>query len=152
PAVAQQTGAVAARKPGAVIGARITSTAVVPEATCNAPAIPASEASDAPLVPEMVFSRKWGELVCVRHPDGHTEQLHSDSQAMLLSSDGSRGAYWIPEKHELHVASISPESHSDIVLEHLPGAIFRGMVWSAKGHTLAYFASGAATPGIRAVD
>ena len=151
-AFAQQTGTVIARTPGAAIGSRITSTAVVPVASCNAPAISGTEASDAPLVPEMVFSRSWGELVCVRHKDGRTEQLRSDSQAMLLSADGTLGAYWIPEKHELHVVSILPASHSDTVLEVMPGAIFRNMVWSAKGHTLAYFASGAATPGVRAVD
>ena len=149
PALAQQTGTVA-RSPGVPISARITSTTVAPVATCNAPAIAANEDSDVPLVPEMIFSRKWGELFCVRHKDGRTEQLRSDSQAMLLSADGTQGAYWVAEKHELHVTSLA--SHRDEVLEASPGATFRRMVWSAKGHTLTYFLSGAATPGIHSID
>jgi hypothetical protein len=150
--MAQQTGTTIGRTPGLAIGAGITSTAVVPIATCNAPAIAATDTSDDPRVPEMVFSRKWGELVCLRHQDGRTEQLRSDSQAMLLSADRARGAYWIHEKHELHVAATSATAQSDTIIDVLPGAVVRQTIWSAKGHTLFYLASGAAPPGIRTID
>ena len=149
-AVAQETGTIVGRTPGSAIGARITSTAVVPIATCNSPAASAAEASGGPLVPEMVFSRKWGELVCIRHQDGHTEQLRSDNIAGVASADGKQVAYWIEAKHELRVASAS--QHADTLIEALPGATFRQMIWSQKGHTLSYFPNDPKLPGIRAID
>ena len=76
--IAQQTGTIVGRTPGSVINRGITVSKVIPpKPTCDAPA-EATHASDAPLVPELLFSRDFGNLVCVRHTDGQTEQFHSE--------------------------------------------------------------------------
>lgn len=143
----QQAGTVIGRRPGAAIGTRITSTRVIPVPTCG----PSSATGDAsPAVPEMIFSRMMGDLVCVRHSDGTIEQLHSEIPYGVLSPSGTDVAYWVVDKHELHVYSIA--SHQDAIVDTAPGAIMRDLVWSASGRRLSYFPAGANPPGIRSVN
>ena len=67
-----------------------------------------------------------------------------------VSTDGNDVAYWIPEKHELHAFSTS--DRADMVIDTLPGATMREIVWSSRGRTLAYLVSGANPPGVRVID
>jgi hypothetical protein len=138
-AVAQQTGTVIGRTPGSVVAARISSTNVTPKATCEAPAL-AVPNGERP-VPEMVFSRKWGQLVCVRHPDGRTEELRDGVPWGAVSGNGSEAAYFVPEKRELHVFSIA--TGTDAIVDVLPGTKkVSGMFWSVKGKSLVYTLEG----------
>src|SRR5439155_10794120 len=59
-------------------------------------------------------------------------------------------AYWVQEKGELHV--FSPHTNVDTVIDTLPGAMMREIVWSRRGRTLAYFPAKADAPGIRVAD
>src|SRR5262249_5727739 len=59
-------------------------------------------------------------------------------------------AYWNKQKQELHV--FLTESHSDTIVESLPGAKLQEMVWSAKGHMLSYFPRSASPAGIRSYN
>jgi hypothetical protein len=143
----QQTGTVIGRAPGAAIGTRITSTRVIPVPTCG----PSSTAIDgSTAVPEMLFSRMMGDLVCVRHADGTIEQLHSEIPYGVLSPSGTDVAFWLADKHELHVYSIA--NHQDTIVDTVPGATMRDIVWSAKGRALSYFPAAANPPGIRSVN
>ena len=148
--MAQQTGTVIGRTPGSAVNRGIIATKVIPpKATCDAPA-EATQGSDAPVVPEILFSRDFGNLVCVRHTDGRTEQFHSELPPGIPSPDGTEVAYWIPEKSELHVASKGQPT--DAVVDTLPGEKLRGMVWSAKGHALSYLVVQSASTEIHAID
>ena len=59
-------------------------------------------------------------------------------------------AYWLPDKHELHVLSLA--EHADRIIDTIPNAVIRGMVWSPTARVLAYFPAGARPPGIRVKD
>jgi hypothetical protein len=100
-------------------------------------------------LPEMEFWRQ--ELLCVRHSDGKTEVVRDGLpwEAGVLSTQGDV-AYWVAEKGELHV--FSPTTSVDKVMETLPGANLRQMVWSLRGRTLVYFPAKADPAGIRVVD
>jgi hypothetical protein len=136
--MAQQTGTVIGRTPGSAVGAQISSTKVTPKATCEAPVLKGAEI---PAVPEMVFSRKWGELVCVRHPDGRTEELRDGVPWGAISGNGSEAAYFVPEKRELHVFSIA--TRTDAIVDVIPEAKkLSGMFWSVKGRSLVYTLEG----------
>jgi hypothetical protein len=138
-ALAQQTGTVNGKSPGSAVGARISSTTVTPKATCEAPALPVPN-GERP-VPEMVFSRKWGQLVCVRHLDGRTEELRDGVPWRAVSGNGSEAAYFVPEKRELHVFAIA--ARTDNVIGILPGTKkVSGMFWSVKGRSLVYTLEG----------
>ena len=148
--IAQQTGTIVGRTPGSAINRGITVSKVIPpKPTCDAPA-EATQGSDAPLVPELLFSRDFGNLVCVRHTDGQTEQFHSDLPVGILSPDGLEVAYWIEAKHELHVASTLQKT--DMLVDSMSNAAARGMTWSAKGHILSYFSTDPKAAGIHAID
>lgn len=137
-ALAQQTGTVIGRTPGSAVGAGISSTKITPKATC---ASPAPNGAEMPAVPEMLFSRKWGELVCLRHPDGRTEELRDGPPWGAVSGNGSEAAYFVPEKHELHVFSIA--ARTDAIVDVLPAAKkVSGMFWSVKGRSLVYTLEG----------
>jgi dipeptidyl aminopeptidase/acylaminoacyl peptidase len=132
-ALAQQTGTVIGKSPA--VGARISTANVTPNATCEAPALPVPD-GERP-VPEMLFSRKWGQLVCVRHPDGRTEELREGVPWGAVSGNASEAAYFVPEKRELHVFSIA--TRTDTIVDVLPGTKkVSGMFWSAKGRSLVY--------------
>jgi dipeptidyl aminopeptidase/acylaminoacyl peptidase len=135
-ALAQQTGTMSGRTPGSAVGAQISSTKVTPKATCEAPASSVAN-GEIPLIPEMVFSRKWGELVCIRHSDGRTEELRGGTPWGAVSGNGSEAAYFVPEKRELHVFSIA--TRTDAIVDVLPGTKkVSGMFWSVKGRSLVY--------------
>jgi hypothetical protein len=138
-ASAQQTGAVIGGTPRSAVGTRIFSTNVTPKATCESPASPVPD-GDRP-IPEMLFSRKWGELVCVRHSDGRTEELRDGPPWAAVSGNGSEAAYFVPEKRELHLFSIA--TRTDTIFDVLPGAKkVSGMFWSVKGRGLVYTLEG----------
>jgi hypothetical protein len=146
--LAQQTGTVIGRTPGSAVGTRISSTKVTPKATCESP-VP--NGADMPAVPEMLFSRKWGELVCVRHPDGRTEVLRDGLPWKAVSGNGSEAAYFVPEKRELHVFSIA--TRTDVIVNVLPGAKkVSGMFWSVKGRSLVYTLEGETRVQVLDVD
>jgi WD40-like Beta Propeller Repeat len=139
-ALAQQTGTVIGRTAGSAIGARISSTKVTPKATCESPASPVPK-GEKPVIPEMVFSRKWGQLVCVRHPDGRTEELRDGVPWIAVSGNGIEAAYFVPEKRELHVFSIT--TRTDAIVDVFSGTKkVSGMFWSVKGRGLVYTLEG----------
>jgi hypothetical protein len=85
----------------------------------------------------MVFSRKWGQLVCVRHPDGRTEELRDGVPWGAVSGNGSEAAYFVSGKRELHVFSIL--TRTDAIVDVLPGTKnVSGMFWTVKGRSLVY--------------
>jgi dipeptidyl aminopeptidase/acylaminoacyl peptidase len=140
-AFAQQTGTVIGKTPQPAVGAQISSTKVTPVATCETPAVPIPNGAAMPAVPEMVFSREWGQLVCVRHPDGRTEELRDGLPWGAVSGNGSEAAYFVPEKRELHVFSIA--ARTDAIVDVLPGTKkVSGMFWSVKGRSLVYTLEG----------
>ncbi len=146
--LAQQTGVMVNRAPGSAVGKGLPTEVVrAPKATCDSPGI---ERAGAPVLPELVFSRMMDDLVCVRHPDGHSEQWVKGGPWTSYSPNGNDVAYWVPEKHELRVFAVN--SHSETVVDTQPGAVMRQMVWSSKGRTLAYALNNANPPGIRVVD
>jgi len=81
----------------------------------------------------MVFARM--DLLCVRYPDGRFEELPKNSPG-LKSPNGKDAAYWIREKHELHVRS--PVNGNDNVVDALPDVTPQQMFWSVKGRALVY--------------
>src|SRR5215470_11840226 len=91
-AAAQQTGAAIGTTPGSAARMGITVTRVIVKPTCEATANAAG--GEVSSVPEMVFGRSFDELICVRHEDGKTEQLHGDQPKGVVSPDGSAIAYW----------------------------------------------------------
>jgi hypothetical protein len=134
-ALAQQTGTVIGKSPGSAVGVQISSTNVTPKATCEAPALPVP--NDKGPVPEMVFSREWGQLVCVRHPDGRTEKLRDGVPWEAVSGNEDEAAYFVPEKRELHVFAIT--TGTDAIVDVLPETKkVSGMFWSVKGRSLVY--------------
>jgi hypothetical protein len=89
----------------------------------------------------MVFSRKWGQLVCVRHADGRTEELRDGVPWGAVSGNGSEAAYFVPEKRELHVFSIA--TRTDAIVDMIPGSKkLSAMFWSVKGRGLVYTLEG----------
>ena len=145
-ALAQQTGTVIGRTPGSAVGAQISSTKVTPKATCESP-VPSG--AELPAVPEMVFSREWGQLVCIRHADGRTEELRDGLPWGAVSGNGSEAAYFVPEKRDLHVFSIA--TRTDAIVDVLPGTKkVSGMFWSVKGRSLVYTLEG--ETGVRLLD
>src|SRR5512146_796177 len=103
---AQQTGTVVGRTPGSALGQRLPTATEVPRPApaCDSPAAPHIPT---PGLAEMVFSRMMDDLICLRHPDGRSELLLRGGPWTALSPDGNDVAYWLPEKHELHVFSIA---------------------------------------------
>jgi len=116
-----------------------------PSPTCDTPA-----PSKGPALPAMIFSRMMGDLVCELHADGTAEKLLSGAPFATVSPDGKEIAYWLMDKHEVHV--FSPATQTDTLIESLPGAIMRELVWSREGHALLYLASAPEPPGIRVID
>jgi hypothetical protein len=147
-ATAQQTGTVASKKPISAGSAGITVITVVPKPTCDLR--PGAAGREIAPVPEMLFSRSWEELVCVRHADGRTELLRTDEPSGIVSSDGSAIAYWNSKKHELHVFLTA--SRADTLVESLPDARFPHIAWSQKGRLLTYLVAGAKQSAIRSLD
>jgi dipeptidyl aminopeptidase/acylaminoacyl peptidase len=143
---AQQTGVVLGNAP-----LRRHSLAAVevprPRSTCESSISAGVGAFD---LPEMVFSRVADYLVCLRHSDGKAEEMLHGGPWMKMSPDGDHLAYWIPEKHELHVFSIV--TRTDAVVDVAPGANMREIAWSGQGRLLAYALRDANAPGIRVVD
>jgi len=146
-AMGQQTGTAIGRTPGSAGRIGFTVTRVDPKPTC---ATTANVAGEAAPVPEMLFGHSWDDLVCVRHADGRTEEVHSDLPKGIPSPDGSAIAHWNLQKHELYVYRVT--SQTDTLVESLPGANLRDMAWSAKGHMLSYFPTSASPSGIRSYD
>ena len=148
-AFAQQTGTVVGASPGSAkrIGIKVERV-VPPKPTCESAGIAVGTEADSGL-PEMEFSRQ--DLLCVRHSDGKTEAVRDGLPwgAGVVSEQGDV-AYWVAEKGELHV--FSPQANADTVMETLPGANLRQMVWSLKGRTLVYFPAKADPAGIRVVN
>jgi hypothetical protein len=140
---AQQTGGAVGSTPGSAVRNFPQPARVMPTLTCDSPASP--QTND---LPDMIFERD--NLVCIRHNDGRAEKLLSDIPSGRTSADGNHVAYWVSETHELHVLSVADRSHT--IVDTVPGATLRDMVWSMKGHTLAYFLAGTNPPLIRAIN
>lgn len=144
---AQQTGVAVAPKPGAAsIGIAVRS--VAPKPTCETP--PQDAGGEIASLPEMVFGREFNQLVCVRHADGKTEKWSATVPNGVPSTDGSAIAYWDQNTQELHVHIVS--SNADMLVESVPGAKLRALVWSMKGHLLSYVLAPANPAGIRSFD
>ena len=145
PIRAQQTGAAVGTTPGSAIRNFPKAVPVpVPQPTCEN-ALPAAALA----LPDMVFER--ADLVCLRHSDGRSEQLLDHAESGVTSPDGAFIAYWLPDRHELHILSVA--DRRDAVADTLPGATIKQMVWSLRGHTLAYYAVEAKNPvGLRAIN
>lgn len=135
PVRAQQTGAAVATTPGSAIRNFPQPVPVpVPKPTCDSSEHASPGASLA--LPEMVFERDG--LVCVRHSDGRSEQIPNNAESGVTSADGAFNAYWVQNRYELHIRSVA--DRRDTIADTLPGAKTPEMVWSLKGHTLAYYA------------
>src|SRR5215470_2081376 len=147
-AAAQQTGTVIGTTPRSAARMRLTATRVILKPTCDA--LASAAGGQVSSVPEMVFGRSFDELVCVRHADGRTEQLRTEQPKGVASADASAIAYWDEKKQELRLYLTA--SHSDVLVESLPGAKLREMVWSAKGHVLSYRPTSASPAGVRSYD
>lgn len=140
------TGTVVGTAPGAAVGSRLSVMQVPPPPpTCDTPARGAG-----PALPTMIFSRMMGDLVCELHSDGSAEELLGGAPFATISPDGNDIAYWLVEKHEVHV--FSAVTHMDTVIDALPGAIMRELVWSRQGRNLLYLASAVEPAGIRMID
>jgi len=145
---AQQTvtGTVVGTTPGSAIGRRMSIMQVQPPLpTCDTPA-----SGKGPALPGMIFSRMMGDLVCERQPDGSSNKILSGAPFAAISPSGNEIAYWLVDKHELHLFATS--THTDIVIDSLPGAIMRELIWSRQGRKLSYLASAVEPAGIRTVD
>jgi hypothetical protein len=140
---AQQTGVAVGSTPGSAVRNFPKPLPVIPKLICDSPASP--QTND---LPDMIFERD--ELLCIRHNDGRAEKLPGEIPWGQHSADGTRVAYWLSENHELHVFSMADRSNT--IVDTMPGATLRDMVWSLKGHTLAYFLAGTNPPVIRAID
>jgi len=147
---AQETGTVVGASPGAAkrVGGIKVERVVAPKATCESAGNSMGRDAESGL-PEMEFLRQ--DLVCVRHSDGKTEAVRDGLpwSSAVVSTHGDV-AYWVQEKGELHV--FSPHTNVDTVIDTLPGAMMREIVWSRRGRTLAYFPAKADAPGIRVAD
>jgi len=147
---AQQTETSVGTSPGSAtrVGGIKVERVSPPKATCESAGIAMGLETDGGL-PEMEFWRQG--LLCVRHSDGKTEALRDGLPwgGGVVSAQGDV-AYWIAEKGELHV--FSPKANADTVMDTLPGANLRQMVWSLKGRTLVYFPAKADPAGIRVVN
>ena len=140
------TGTVIGTTPGSAAEPRLSVMQVPPPVpTCDSPA-----RSAVPAMPTIIFSRMMGDLVCELHPDGTSEKLLGSAPFAAISPSGNDIAYWLVEKHEVHV--FSAETHMDAVIDSLPGAIMRELVWSRRGRTLLYLASAIEPTGIRVID
>jgi hypothetical protein len=148
-ALAQQAGTAIGTTPGppARIGIR-AERVEPPNPTCRSAETPARDEAGAGL-PDLVFARQ--DLLCVRHGDGQAELVRDGlpSSPGIVSPAGDL-AYWIHEKSELRV--FSPAAQAETVIDSLPGAMMREMVWSGRGRTLAYFPAKAEPAGIRVVN
>jgi hypothetical protein len=144
----QQTGVAIGTTPGSAVR-NFPQAAVVsiPKTSCNSINSP-SDANISPALPDMVFTRE--SLLCVRYSDGRSEGFSNESDLGIISADHAYVAVWHPDAHELHI--LSPADHRDIVADTLPGAKLREIVWSLKGHTLAYYAANANPLGVRVID
>ena len=146
---AQQTGTVLGATPGSALGHSLRAVPVTPPApTCESPGVQGGNAS--PSLPDMLFLRPIDELVCLRHRDGHSEKLLKGGPWMQVSPGGNQVAYWLPEKHELHVFSLS--NRNDVALDSVPDGNMRQIVWSSNGQALAYLLTGTNVRGLRVVD
>ena len=146
---AQQTGVLVGRTPGSAVGKVLPSTQTpIPRTTCESAGTPGLEPNGSLLLPDLIFSRD--DLVCLRHTDGRTEELTRNLPWGGELATKTDFAYWLPDKHELHVFSIA--ARKDTVIDTLPGAKLAGVVWSGSGRTLAYLPLGANPPGIRTFD
>lgn len=135
PIRAQQTGAAVGTTPGSAIRNFPKAVPVpVPKPTCDSSENASPGTSLA--LPDMVFERDG--LACVRHSDGRSEQIQNNPESGVISADGAFIAYWVPNRYELHIRSAA--DHPDTIADTLPGAKTPEMVWSLKGHTLAYYA------------
>ena len=147
---AQQAGTVVGASRGSAkrVGGLKVEREVPEKPTCESAGIAMGREAEGGL-PEMEFRRQ--DLLCVRHSDGKTEAVRDGLPwgAGVVSAQGDV-AYWIAEKSELHV--FSPKTNVDTVMDTLPGANLRQMVWSWKGRTLVYFAVKADPAGIRVVN
>ena len=86
-ALAQQTVTVIGRTPGSAANSGIRVVRVIPPpSTCASAAEVPSAASNAPVLPDLLFSRM--ELTCLRHSDGRFEQL---PRRLILSLRDSFG-------------------------------------------------------------
>jgi hypothetical protein len=147
-AYAQQAGAAVGAARGSAARKQIHAVQVPPpNPTCGSPEN-APPTSSALTVPELLFSREG--LLCVRNSEGKSGQLAGNLPWGFASASKFEIAYWLPDTHELRVQSI--HGIGDHLIDTLPGAIMRGIVWSAKGRTLAYFPAGAKPGGIRVID
>ncbi len=147
PLLGQQTGTIVSTTPGSAVGKRLQAVGVQrPRPTCGS--VPAN--SGMPALPEMVYTRMMDYLVCLRHADGSSEKLLNGGPWMVLSPDGNDLAYWVPEKHELHVFSIV--DHTDTIVDALPETTMGKIIWSSKGRILTYLLNGVTPPGARVLD
>jgi len=134
-ALAQQTGTMVGRTPGSAAannGFRVVRVIPPPPTCASAAEVPAA-ASNAPVLPGLVFSRM--ELTCLRHSDGRFEELPKIAGG-VLSPNGTELAYWNLQTHELHLRSIA--NSSDTILDSLPDLTPKTMFWSEKGRALVY--------------
>lgn len=146
---AQQTGTAVGVKPGTAIGRSITVTrAPLPVPTCAPVAASSEQDPSAPGVPSFAFSRQ--DLVCLHRSDGRDDNLAKGLPWDSASVSHSDVAYWLADKHELHLLSL--QDHSDRILDTIPNAIMRGLIWSSAGRVLSYLPAGAQPPGFRAMD
>lgn len=146
-AFAQQAGTAIGTSPGSAarIGIRVERVPP-PKPTCESAGIAATAETE---LPDMEFSRQG--LFCVRRGDGSSEMVREGLPwAWSFASAESDLAYWNPEKYELHV--YSPAIKSDLLVDTMPGAMVRQMVWSRKGRTLAYLTAKTDPPGIRVIE
>ncbi len=67
-----------------------------------------------------------------------------------FSPDGNDLAYWLPDKHELHVFSIP--DRIDTILDTIPRANMRQMAWSAPGRVLVYAVRDPNQSGAHSID
>jgi len=133
-ALAQQTVTVIGRTPGSAANSGIRVVRVIPPpSTCASAAEVPSAASNAPVLPDLLFSRM--ELTCLRHSDGRFEQLPKVAGG-VLSPSGAERAYWNLQTHELHLRSLA--NSSDTILDSLPDLTPKTMFWSEKGRALVY--------------
>src|SRR5262249_40541633 len=87
-------------------------------------------------LPDLVFFRMMGSLVCLRRPGGMSEKIVKVGPWATLSPNGNDLAYWIPEQHALHHYSIS--DRKDALLDTIPGATMSRIPWSREGRTVVY--------------
>jgi hypothetical protein len=131
------------------LGQKLQAVPVVPPTpTCESPSI--RSGSSSPTLPDMLFLRPIDYFLCLRHQDGCSEKLLKGGPWMQVSPDGNQLAYWLPEKHELHLFSLS--DRKDLTVDSVPNAIMRQIVWSSNSQTLAYLLSGKDVRGLHVID